>query len=1272
MRWLFFCTLILGGLNSKIVADDLFPSVAEGFEIKLFARDPMVRNPCAITFDKNGRLTVGMGPQYRKPRPDTPGDAVYLLHDIDGDGKADKVTKFASGFNCIQGLLWGDNKLYVANAPDFTVVEDVNGDGQADLYTRLYSDLGNLEHGLHGLHWGPDGYLYMSKGNSKGLSQLPDRIAPKPFRDLWGVTVNGVSDFPAPQVFKASEYKKEFHDPNDDWGRQGGILRCLPDGSALEIFAAGMRNPWDIAYDNTFNWLGTDNDQTNGDKIFSPFYGAHFGWGHEWSSNWEGKNHLPSVPASGPLFEGSGTGVCWWSSPGLPDSFHNSFLICDWMTRNVMVYQPEWNGALMIPSSTPLTKLAWASSGRNMSQSSGESFDPVDIEVGPDNAIYISSWGREYGANIKNGKMENEGRIYRISHPTALKQSKELNPDLDIDQLNGYSTEELVLALEYEPLEIRLRLIQLELITRIKEKGVSILNEVGEPHHIKARTWIIHAIAQAAHHDYLANLLPSLLVPGGENATSSIIQIIRCMRKPDFEKYRTTLSFCLEKGHARIRHATLSQILKVRPDGWRDLVSKILEKETDRVVYYAAWRALGGISSDDDLAKLTRSPHQGVRRGALLALLEESRADETLVKSLETDEDPTVAALAKKWLNDQDPFVIKGPALAQATQPNKKPVSLRKELEIELTEVPGGYAWRAALVGERVYTDRNYSITHIPKGIKGAGLLQLSNENDRNRSFKFKAEFLRGRQIIVAHDKRIPEGSIPDWLKEFDVLPGEIKTEDTSFRLLSKSVQPGAFIFGSNSQDGREFTRAQGQYFVLVSEVTHTEFNKPTIQLVKSYLSQSDPKRGEKLFLESTARGCVKCHQMNGMGNAFAPDLSEINKRADIDFIIQSILEPDRDITEGFNQVALSMKDGNVYSGILLEQTGRHYTLALLSGDKLNIPISEVRNKETLKSSGMPSFLASLFTAQEVADIASFLMSQAKSSQKAESGNWNWDFADNRLDIYLGSQRIMTYFTEYGEMTRPAFANIYSTSGEKVTRTFPAHENSDHRFMHPGLGMSFGWLNGEDFWRMKSKVKHLMFVDKPHVEDGTFQFEVKNAYLKKDSQDIVCFELARFEMRQLAKGYSIDWHSRFYNDQAEIVFGDQEESGLAIRIADDLKVKNGSGRIINDSGGQNEKGTWGELFHWIEYSGTRNDKRIGMAIVPDTTNHRRSWSHSRDYGVLVANPFPKQAKSQKTPLKPTTIPSQIPFDLRYKVMIFETEPDTIFSPDWFSKVPGSR
>ena len=78
-----------------------------------------------------------------------------------------------------------------------------------------------------------------------------------------------------------------------------------------------------------------------------------------------------------------------------------------------------------------------------MKQSAGRSFDPVDIEVGPDGAVYISSWGRDYGAVMKDGEMANQGRIYRLwprafdPAPRKLKTIAELSAAGLIEELKG-------------------------------------------------------------------------------------------------------------------------------------------------------------------------------------------------------------------------------------------------------------------------------------------------------------------------------------------------------------------------------------------------------------------------------------------------------------------------------------------------------------------------------------------------------------------------------------------------------------------------------------------------------------------------------------------------------------------------------------------------------------------------------------------------------------------------------------------------------------------
>jgi hypothetical protein len=99
--------------------------------------------------------------------------------------------------------------------------------------------------------------------------------------------------------------------------------------------------------------------------------------------------------------------------------------------------------------------------------------------------------------------------------------------------------------------------------------------------------------------------------------------------------------------------------------------------------------------------------------------------------------------------------------------------------------------------------------------------------------------------------------------------------------------------------------------------------------------------------------------------------------------------------------------------------------------------------------------------------------------------------------------------------------------------------------------------------------------------------------------------------------------AEFESDQ-DIVFGDQEEMGLGVRVATPMTVENG-GEIRNSEGGVNEAGCWGKQAQWAEYSGKIDSERVAIVLMPHPDNFGESWFHARDYGLLAANPFGRKA-----------------------------------------------
>jgi hypothetical protein len=253
--------------------------------------------------------------------------------------------------------------------------------------------------------------------------------------------------------------------------------------------------------DDEFNWIGTDNDQVLGDKIFSPFPGAHFGWGHPWSYDWKGDDHLPSAPSSGPLFEGSGTGAVFLNHPDWPRDLQGVFLINDWLNRETLVFRPEWQGASLRSKDLKLEVLAHADGGRTMDRSAGRSFDPVDMELGPDGALYVSSWGREYGAVYEKGEWKNEGRIYRIAPRSSATSWQEAQENF-LTGLTGKSeqirTQDLVAALgsPFHPWRVE---AQNELVRRGREVSGALkeaLARLDLKNDQRSVTWILWTLGR--------------------------------------------------------------------------------------------------------------------------------------------------------------------------------------------------------------------------------------------------------------------------------------------------------------------------------------------------------------------------------------------------------------------------------------------------------------------------------------------------------------------------------------------------------------------------------------------------------------------------------------------------------------------------------------------------------------------------------------------------------------------------------------------------------
>ena len=213
--------------------------VAEGYEVNLFAADPAIRKPLQINFDPSGRMWVSSSSVYPQLKPgEVPDDTVTILDDTDGDGGADVWQVFASGLHMPTAVLPGDGGCYVANATEMLHLADTDGDGRADTRRTILSGFGteDTHHLIHTFRWGPDARLYFNQSI---------------------------------YIHSHVETPHGIHRLNG-----GGMWRFRPATLDLAVFARGWVNPWGHAIDPWGRSLVTDG--AGGEGINLGFPGAAY------------------------------------------------------------------------------------------------------------------------------------------------------------------------------------------------------------------------------------------------------------------------------------------------------------------------------------------------------------------------------------------------------------------------------------------------------------------------------------------------------------------------------------------------------------------------------------------------------------------------------------------------------------------------------------------------------------------------------------------------------------------------------------------------------------------------------------------------------------------------------------------------------------------------------------------------------------------------------------------------------------------------------------
>jgi putative membrane-bound dehydrogenase-like protein len=422
--------------------------IPDDLEITVWAASPNLFNPTNLDIDHAGRIWVTEGINYRRhDGRSREGDAVRVLQDTNGDGKADKSHVFVreKGLAAPLGIAVFDNVIVVSNTPDLIVYTDVNRDlvfdPSVDKREVLLSgfEQAQHDHSLHSVTAGPDGRWYFSNGNCGAY--FTDKSG-KTFRIGGGYLNN-------PWVGEPSD---------DGFVYVGGFSASMnPDGTSARIHGYNFRNSYEQALTSFGDHFQNDNDDPPACRVTHLIEGANLGFfSKDGKRNWradqrpgqsiptaEWRQDDPGVFPAGDVYGGGApTGMTYYENGALPSKYNGLLLSCETGRNTVFGYLPKPKSVsftldrfdFITTNKTGEFKGSdFVGGSNNIASEKTFFFRPSGVRVAPDGAIYVTDW---YDARTGGHADLDEtcsGAIYRIA-PRGFKSKV---PAIDLATTEG-------------------------------------------------------------------------------------------------------------------------------------------------------------------------------------------------------------------------------------------------------------------------------------------------------------------------------------------------------------------------------------------------------------------------------------------------------------------------------------------------------------------------------------------------------------------------------------------------------------------------------------------------------------------------------------------------------------------------------------------------------------------------------------------------------------------------------------------------------------------
>jgi len=1088
--------LVLWMASAGAVADDVYspriaPASDEGqralqrFRIpsplqgELFASEPQLANPVAFGIDEQGRVLVAETFRQQKGVEDNRGhghwliddlaaqtvadriayfhkhlkgdvvkytrehDRIRLLEDTDGDGRADRSTVFADGFNAIEdgtgaGVLSIDGTVFYTCIPKLWTLRDRDHDGRADERTALYDGFGVRVafrgHDMHGLVLGPDGRLYFSIGDRGYNVETPQGRLARP--------------------------------------EQGAVFRCNLDGTGLEEFAIGLRNPQELAFDEFGNLFTGDNNSDGGDRarwvyvveggdsgwrMYYQYLSDRGPWNREklWHPSHPGQAAY-IVPPILNLADGP-SGLTYYPGTGLDEKYRGHFFLAD------------FRGS---PANSGIRSFTLKPKGASFEVANAHEFLwsilATDVDFGYDGNLYVSDWVDGWDGSGK-------GRIYRFRDEknAALPAAAEV-ASLMKAGFTPRETSELVKLLSHADSRIRQR-AQFALAARGATAELTAVAHQPDP--LLARIHAIWGLGQIARKTpgALAPVLDLVDDPNpeiraqlarvcGETALSAgDAVLVRLCRDPEPRVQSLT---AIAAGKRKIKAAVeaLFEIL-------------VQNADADPTLRHAAVMGLVGAATPEILIAARQRSTVAERLGAVVAL---RRLAHPGIAGFLNDPEPLVTLEAARAIHDV-PILEAWPALASLiTLPAQSDPLLRRTLNANYRQGTAenaravaavaanasvGDAVRLEAIGElldwnkpgpldRVLNDyrplpaRDVDLASVIRptlgalftgsakvreqaarlaavyGIKDVEplLAQIAGETD-NSSVERVAAFQALSTLKSPHLKELVEAALADkepsvrsearrLLVEFDAgravtLLGElmdstsIEEQQSAIATLTRINRPDADavlqtwfdrmlegqVAAALHLDLLEAARSRGKGFA--DRLRSFESRRNPDDHLGGYresLAGGNAARGAEIFFGKAEVSCRRCHKVDGNGGDVGPDLSRIGLDKAREYLLESLVDPNRQIAKGFETVILQMESGQVHAGIIKSDDGQTLVLQKPDATTVTVKKAEIEDRAVGKS-GMPEDLIKKLNKSELRDLVEYLSTRRNTTAPSGHGH---------------------------------------------------------------------------------------------------------------------------------------------------------------------------------------------------------------------------------------------------------------------------------------------